>query len=104
LDTVCHNILLQKLKNYGTCLRLPNLLLKSYLSGRIQYINHLSIQTKCLNGVPQVSNLDPILFLIINDLPKAVNRNGRLFADDTCLIENANDPCRIESSINNNLA
>ena len=86
-DTVDHNILLEKLDHYG--IRGPALdWLQSYLCNRQQFVEYdgtcsATKQLKC--GVPQGSNLGPLLFLIyINDLahisPKLF---AILFADDS---------------------
>ena len=90
-DTVDHHILLSNLELYGikgTSLRW----FESYLSGGNQICSVNSRmssvrQLKC--GVPQGSNLGPILFLLyINDLPNCLETtkaNLNLFADDTNL-------------------
>ena len=85
-DTVNHEILLLKLEHYG----IRGLILqwfKSYLSNRKQYV-YLNGSTSSLRnitcGVPQVSVLGPLLFLLyINALPNMSKiLNFYLFADD----------------------
>ena len=65
-DTIDHEILLEKLYNYGIRGN-ALLLLKSYLSNRKQYVSFLgeiSDQLAVIFGVPQGSCLGPLLFLI----------------------------------------
>ena len=88
-DLIDHGLLLEKLKAYGV--RDNELdLLRSYLSGRTQYVHingcHSSPRT-VLAGVPQGSIFGPILFLLfINDLPSAAQHSTKdIYADDTTL-------------------
>ena len=102
-DTVDHHILLSKLELYGikgTSLKW----FKSYLSGQNQICSvncrMSSIrETKC--GVPQDSNLGPILFLLyINDLPNCLaTTKANLFADDTNLSCEGFSPYEIETKL-----
>ena len=89
-DTVPHNILLSKLEKYGIR-GTPLKLLKSYLSDRSHStkINDVLSSPKIINiGLPQGSNLSPLLFILyINDLCNiSDNFEKILFADDTTLI------------------
>ena len=102
-DTVDRSLLLKKLENYGIR-GIPLELFKSYLSDRKQctIINGTLSELLCIDlGVPQGSNLGPLLFLIyINDLPGASSLITKLFADDTCLLFSADSVGRLQNIAN----
>ena len=88
-DTLDHNILLQKLNAYGIR-GIANNVIRSYLVGRKQFVcidDSNSTLENIAVGVPQGSNIGPLLFLLyINDLFKLpLHGTPRLFADDTSL-------------------
>ena len=106
-DTVNHRILISKLERYS--IRGYSLeWFKSYLSNRKQIcaINgKLSDARKIDCGVPQGSNLGPILFLLyINDLPNCLeSTDAALFADNTNLSCKGANSKEIETKLNKDL-
>ena len=106
-DRVWHKGLLHKLKAAGITGRLLDWL-KDYLTDRQQrvIINGDHSEWGNLNaGVPQGSVLGPLLFLIfINDIVHVVNNcKIRLFADDTCLFIEVDDPDTVAAAMNEDL-
>ena len=94
-DSLDRRILFKKLEHYGV----RDVALewfKSYFFNRQQYVSYNKATSNLLSidyGVPQGSNVGPILFIIfINDLIKsAPNAQFVLFADDSSLF--LSDPC-----------
>ena len=106
-DTLNFDIFLYKLNHYGIQ-GYSNRLLRSYLTGRMQYVEyngHKSAHLLISTGVPQGSVLGPLLFLeYINDLPLLSNVFKMLmYADETTLYCNI-DQNVDEDTINNELA
>ena len=106
-DTIDHEIILQKLVNYGVD---PNALrfFASYLCNRSQKctVNRaLSSVSKLTCGVPQGSILIPLLFLIyINDLPNCLDIFcAKMFADDTNITVPSCTFAKLEQATNSNL-
>ena len=107
-DRVWHAGLLNKLKGSGIKGRLLKWL-QSYLTDRQQRViinGTASPWGKILAGVPQGSVLGPLLFLIfINDITHVIRRcKIRLFADDTCLFVEVDEPAEAALILNDNLS
>ena len=106
-DTVNHSILLGKLEHYGIH-GLALKWVKSYLCNRLQYVEFNGISSsykEILCGVPQVSVLGPLFFLIyINDICHLSNLYDLvLFADDTNLFFSHNDIQTLTHIINSEM-
>ena len=88
VDVISHSILFKKLDHYGIRGIAQNWLV-SYLSDRTQFVeieNNKSQVLKIKCGLPQDSNLGPLLYLIyVNDIAQSSNGNILSFADDTSL-------------------
>ena len=89
-DTVDHKILIDKLKLYGITGNTLNWFI-SYLDKRYQTckVNNVRSSRKLIEyGVPQGSNLGPLLFLLyVNILPNCLYQaEPSMFADDTTVI------------------
>ena len=103
-DTVSHDILLKKMYAYGIRGNAFKLL-KSYLTGRTQYVIYDGVQSATLPikcGVPQGSILGPLLFICsLNDIGNISDILYRiLYADDTSVLLNGNNYSNIIELLN----
>ena len=106
-DCVNHNILIRKLSIYGVRGQALEWF-KSYLNNRKQICKNnqvVSEQHTIRCGVPQGSNLGPLLFVLyINDLPHCLDdASASMFADDTNLTTKGKTIEEVEANLNNNL-
>lgn len=93
-DKLDHSVLLKKLSLFG----FSDLLVKfwtSYLVNRRQFVGYNGFRSESFfvtSGVPQGSNLGPLLFSIfINDLPDVLKSESLLFADDLKIYREVKD-------------
>ena len=102
-DRLWNKGLIEKLKSYGINGKLLQWL-KDYISVRKQQVslsNSISSLGTLKAGVPQVSVLDPLLFLFfINDIADDIQSLVRLFADDSSLIFSSTNPLEVEDRLN----
>ena len=106
-DTVNHEILLEKLYHYGIRGTAHDWF-RSYLTDRQQFVEYNGSKSNVLHvpcGVPQGSNLGPLLFLLyINDLafvsPKLF---AILFADDSNFFCSGQDLSSVIKTVNHEL-
>ena len=103
-DTVDHKILIDKLKLYGITGNTLKWFI-SYLDKRYQTckVNNVRSSRKLIEcGVPQGSNLGPLLFLLyVNDLPNCINQaEPSMIADDTNISTLAGSVEKLETQLN----
>ena len=106
-DTVNHNIIIDKLPNFGMNDHVIKWF-RSYLNDRshITGVNgSMSNDQKSLCGIPQGSILGPLLFILyVNELPKYVNNvKVSMYADDTAIYYSSKDVNDIVRIMNNDL-
>lgn len=107
-DKIKHSVILESLESMNVTDNLTKLI-KTYLCNRVQFVEVKGARSRPYNstsGVPQGSNLGPLLFVIsINGISRVVKHaNLSLFADDLklCLeILNKNDCELLQSDLNN---
>ena len=106
-DKVWHEGLFFKLKRNGISGNLLNLLCE-FLRNRKQRVllnGQVCDWSDVRAGVPQVSILGPLSFLIyINDLSETLSSNTKLFADDTSLFSVIHDSNTSALELNRDLA
>ena len=103
LDTIYHDILLQKLDAIGFWNVTENWF-QSYLSSRsflVNLGNNFSQPASVSCGAPEGSILGPLLFLTyVNDMSQAVKSDFFLYADNTCLVCQHKDINKVDNQLN----
>ena len=107
-DTVDHEILLERLNNFGFNKSVQDWML-SYLCDCTQVTkvsNSISEPSPVRCGVPQGSIIGPLMFtLYIDSLPKALtNVDTFLYVDDTAIVASDKDPSVITDKLNTALS
>ena len=107
-DKVRHNALIFKLQENAISGNLLNVL-KQFLTNRKQRVVLNGKSSSWTNnfkaGVPQGSNIGPLLFLIyINDLADGLSSNTKLLADDTSLFFVIHDSVIMTFELNSDLS
>lgn len=105
-DRISHQIILNKLSMCGFSESLV-CFFESYLTNRTQFVSyngHNSEHYVSTSGVPQGSNLGPLMFLVfINDIVEVINCEKLLFADDLKIystISNQFDCLALQNNLN----
>lgn len=99
-DRIDHKIIITKLNNFGFSDSLMSFFM-SYLNNRSQHVTYNSFTSRpfvASSGVPQGSNLGPLLFLLfVNDLTETVSCEKLLFADDLKIFSriHSRDDCEV---------
>lgn len=100
-DRIDHAILFSKLRTWGLCDSLLSFI-QSYLSNREQFVSYNGYNSTSFiatSGVPQGSNLGPLLFLLfIDDITSVISNSSKLlFADDLKLYKKitCSDDCAL---------
>ena len=106
-DSVNHDLLLQKLSYMGV-LDKELAWFKDYLHDRTQVLDFQGVSSDpepISIGVPQGSNLGPLLFILhVNDLPNVMNCCSMLmYADDTILFYTASKVNALQERLNEEL-
>ena len=104
-DKVWHDGIILKLEQNGMSGKL-HILLHDFLVNRKQRVvlnGQVSSWVNVKSGVPQGSVLAPLLFIYINDLPKGLSSNAKLFADDTSLFSVIHDSSTTRNDLNDDL-
>ena len=98
--------MLKKLDDYGIR-GVANLLLKSYLNDRKQYVlidNHKSFEKNIEHGIPQGCVLGPQLFLSYVNDPLLSGKSTSFFCDDTGVLIDSNNTIELQILTNTELA
>ena len=106
-DSLPHNLIVLKLKEYGADSKTANLI-KDYLTNRLQRVklgDKYSEWYTILKGIPQGSILGPLIFnMFMNDLSNSIQHSilpG--YADDTQIFYADKEIAKIEQVINTDL-